>query len=209
MIEWDKWNQQLFLGVIAKDGINLQKLLQNPPPVPKPQEPEYELPIEGETKTQVRDRNLRNQEKRVIWENQCAHLNSLGRTVDSAAWEEAEIKIRSYIYLCLRAEGQRSVTQNYPDLKMQEITTRDFWERLRRLFIKEKNVTFNRYEAFTTKQWKTETLEQYHCCQMEFVVKGNFKCPNCNDGGLETEIGLPKRPRSGNKNACSSTRICN
>ena len=36
MIEWDKWNQQLFLGVIAKDGINLQKLLQNPLPVRKP-----------------------------------------------------------------------------------------------------------------------------------------------------------------------------
>ena len=28
-LEWDKWNQQLFLGIIAKDGVNLKKLLQN------------------------------------------------------------------------------------------------------------------------------------------------------------------------------------
>ena len=54
LIEWDKWNQQLILGIIAADGINLQKLFQNPPPVRKTQEPGYELPIEGETNTQIR-----------------------------------------------------------------------------------------------------------------------------------------------------------
>ena len=35
-VEWDKWNQQLFLGIIAKDGVNLAKLLQNPPAIRKP-----------------------------------------------------------------------------------------------------------------------------------------------------------------------------
>ena len=45
--EWEKWNQQLYLGIVAKDGINLQKLLRDPPAVRKPQEPGYELPIEG------------------------------------------------------------------------------------------------------------------------------------------------------------------
>ena len=38
-VEWDKWNQQLFLGIIAKDGVNLTKLLQNLPAIRKPQEP--------------------------------------------------------------------------------------------------------------------------------------------------------------------------
>ena len=54
-VEWDKWNQQLFLGM------NLNKLLRNPPAVRKPQEPGYELNIEGEIDKQIRDRNLRNQ----------------------------------------------------------------------------------------------------------------------------------------------------
>ena len=49
-------------------------------------------------------------------------------------------------------------------------------------------MTIDRYEAFTRKQGKTENLEQYHYLLTELVVKGNFKCPNCNDGRLETDI---------------------
>ena len=124
-LEWEQWNQQPFLGIIAKDGVNLNKLLQNPPAVRKPQEPGYELPIEGDTAKQIRDRNLRNHEKRVTWDNQCQHLDDLGPTVDEILWKEADIKCRSYIYLCLGTEGQKRLTQYYPDLKIHEISTRD------------------------------------------------------------------------------------
>ena len=117
-----------------------------------------------------------------------SNLDNLGPTVDGVPWEEADIKCRSYIYLCLGTEGQRSLTQYYPNLKIQEISTRDFWGRLKGLFVKERNVTFDRYEAFTRKQGKTETLEEFHCGLTELVVKGNFKCTACNDGGLESEI---------------------
>ena len=79
------------------------------------------------------------------------------------------------------------MTQYYPDLKIQEISTRDFWCRLTRLFVKERNVTFDRYEAFTCKQAKTESLKEFHCGLTELVVKVNFKCTACNDGGLESE----------------------
>ena len=53
-IEWEKWNQQLFLGIIAKDGIDLAKLLRDPPAIRRPQEPGYELPIEGDSNVQIR-----------------------------------------------------------------------------------------------------------------------------------------------------------
>ena len=98
-LEWDKWNQQLFLGIVAKDEVNLTKLFKNPQAIQKLQEPGYELPIEGKSDKQIRDHNLRNQEKRVAWENQCQHLDNLGPTVDGNLWEEAEFKCRSYIYL--------------------------------------------------------------------------------------------------------------
>ena len=186
--EWEKWNQQLYLGIVAKDGISLQKLLRDPPAVRKPQEPGYELPIEGETQSQTRDRHIRNQKKRIQWDNQCAQLDNLGPTVDGIPWEEADIKVRSFIYLSLGNEGQRRLSQHYPDLKIQETSTRAFWNTLEHLFIKDRNVTFDRYEAFTRKQNKTETLEQFHCGLTELVIKGNFKCPNCNDNTLETEI---------------------
>ena len=104
-------------------------------------------------------------------------------TVDGIPWEEADIKVRSY-----RNEGQRRLSQHFPDLKLQETSTRAFWNRLEHLFIKDRNVTFDRYEAFTRKQNKTETLEQFHCGLTELVIIGNFKCPNCNDNTLETKI---------------------
>ena len=106
-IEWEKWNQQLYLGIFATDRINLQKLLRDPLPVRKPQEPGYEVPIEVETQTQARDNNIRNQEKKTTMENQCVQLVSLGPTVDMIPWEEADIKVRSYIYLICNG-GQKT-----------------------------------------------------------------------------------------------------
>ena len=108
--------------------------------------------------------------------------------MDGKPWDEADIKVRNYFYLSLGNEGQRRLSQHYPDLRIQETSTRAFWNRLEHLFIKYRNVTFDRYKAFTRKQNKTETLEQFHCRLTELVIKGNFKYPNCNNNNLETEI---------------------
>ena len=75
----------------------LDKALTKLPSYTKPQEPGYELSIKGQTDKQIRDRNLRNQDKRVAWKNQRKHLDNLGPTVDGIPWEEADIKCRSYI----------------------------------------------------------------------------------------------------------------
>ena len=90
--------------------------------------------------------------------------------------------------MCLGTEGQRRLTQYYPNLKIQDTSTREFWTLLTRLFVKERSVTFDRYEAFTRKQGKMESLEEFHCGLTELVVKGYFKCTACNDGVLESEI---------------------
>ena len=79
--------------------------------------------------------------------------------MDGKPWDKADIKVRNYIYLSLGNEGQRRLSQLYSDLRIQETSTRAFWNRLEHLFIKDRNVTFDRYEAFTRKQNKTETLE--------------------------------------------------
>ena len=181
-VEWGKMESAIILGY------NCQRPNRFIKTTPKPSGTWIRISHKGETNVQIRDRNLRNQEKKVTWKNQCAQLDRLGPTVDGVPWDEADIKCRSYIYLCLGAEGQRRISQYYSDLRIQETTTRDFWARLTRLFVKERNVTFDRYETFTRKQGKTETLEEFHCGLTELVVKGNFTCTACNDGGLESEI---------------------
>ena len=51
------------------DGIEMQNLLTARPTLVEPSEPVYEVEITGETEEQKKDREVRNQKKRVGWEN--------------------------------------------------------------------------------------------------------------------------------------------
>ena len=106
--EWEIRNQQFFLRIIAKDGIKSQNLLGPQPQFRKPQEAGYELPITGETNVQGRDRELRNQEERLQWENQCQLLDNLGPTADGVPWEEAVSKL----YLSVPGDGRPKTSKS-------------------------------------------------------------------------------------------------
>ena len=67
--EWTNWAAILEMAVFAKDGIEIQNLLRARPPLVEPSEPVYEVEITGETEAQRKNREVRNQEKRVGWEN--------------------------------------------------------------------------------------------------------------------------------------------
>ena len=68
-LEWTKWAAILEMAVFAKDGIEIQNLLRTRPQLVEPSEPVYEVEITGETEAQRKNREVRNQEKRVGWEN--------------------------------------------------------------------------------------------------------------------------------------------
>ena len=49
-LTWDKWTQQWKLALLAKEGIQLDTLLDDPPvKVTYPHEPVYEEPVENHT----------------------------------------------------------------------------------------------------------------------------------------------------------------
>ena len=70
-LEWSKWVALVELAVFTKDGIEIQNLLREKPPITVPTEPILETEIQGENDAQQRNRDVRNQEKRVDWENRC------------------------------------------------------------------------------------------------------------------------------------------
>ena len=144
--EWEKWNQELYLGIVAKDGINLkkvkqkvkQKLSQNPPTIRKPQEPGYELPIEGETQSQTRDWNMRkiysgitSVPNWITWDPPWTEYQGKKPTLNSEA-----------IFIYASDTKAKDVSVNITQI-------RAFWNRLEHIFIKDRNVSFDRYEAFT------------------------------------------------------------
>ena len=57
-------------AVFAKDGIEVKNLLRAKPPLIEPTEPNYELELSGKTEAQKKNRDVRNQEKRVGWKRE-------------------------------------------------------------------------------------------------------------------------------------------
>ena len=104
---WSKWAAILEMAVFAKDGIEVRNLLRARPQLVEPSEPVYEVEITGETGAEKTNREVRNQEKIVCWENHVIRAREKGVLCISFRWDEADTKVRSYLFLCLRAEGQR------------------------------------------------------------------------------------------------------
>ena len=97
------------MAVFAKDGIEIRNLLRDRPQLVEPSEPVYEFEITGETEAQRKNREVRNQEKRVGGENHVIKAREKGVLCNSIRWDEADAKVRSYLFLCLVAEGQRQI----------------------------------------------------------------------------------------------------
>ena len=71
-LTWDKWTQQWKLALLAKEGIQLDNLLNDPKTVVTyPPEPTYEEPVENHTQATERDRKIRNQQLKRNWQSRC------------------------------------------------------------------------------------------------------------------------------------------
>ena len=134
-LEWSKWAAIVELAVFAKDGIVIQNLLREKHEITLPTEPILEVEIQGETHAQRRNREVRNQEKNVDWENRCQKARDKGVMCNSVIWDEADARVRSYLFLCLSMEGQRQVQQKRPGLNIQTTTTRELKQVLEVIFI--------------------------------------------------------------------------
>ena len=101
-LTWDKWTQQWKLALLAKEGIQLDTLLNDPPAtVTYPPEPTYEEPVENHTQATERDRKVRNQQLKVNWQNRCKKVEEIGILCGDKPWEICEQKTISLLYLSI------------------------------------------------------------------------------------------------------------
>ena len=126
-LEWNKWAAILEMALFAKDGIEIRNLLRAKPQLVEPSEPPvYEVKIAGETESQKKNRDMRNQEKRVGWEKHVIKAREKRVLCNSFRLDEADAKVRSYLFLCLGAEGQRQIQQKRANLHPHTVTTQEF-----------------------------------------------------------------------------------
>ena len=172
-LDWTKWAAILEMAVFAKDGIEIRNLLRARPTLVEPAEPVYELEIQGETGAQRKSREVRNQEKRVGWENHVIKAREKGVLCNSYRWDEADARVRSYLFLCLGAEGQRQVQQKRPKLVLHNVTIQEFMTTLEEIFVINRIVAFERYNFICRQQKKSESLEQFYADIVELASRAD------------------------------------
>ena len=146
------------------------------PTLVEPSEPVYEVEITGETEEQRKNREVRNQEKRVGWENHHV-IKARGKGVlcNSFRWDEADAKVRSYKFLCLGAEGQRQIQQKRPNLELHYVSIQELMTTLEDVFVTTRIIAIERYNFICRKQKKTESLEQFHSDLEELASRADCR----------------------------------
>ena len=142
-LERTKW-AAIFKKVFAKDGIEVRSLQRTKPHLVKPTQPNNVLEKTGETEAQKKNREVRNQEKRVVWENHVLKAREKGFLCTYFWWDVRPMPKPEVIFLSLGAEGQRHVQQKRPGFDLHTVTTSDLKTTLEDIFVTNRIVAFER-----------------------------------------------------------------
>ena len=98
--EWSQWFSTFKLAVMAKENLKVDKLPRTKPAPADlfcPAMPSLEEARQNESEEETRKRDIRNQRRRIDWENVCKTIEFRGPYVDRYPWEEADTKIKSLL----------------------------------------------------------------------------------------------------------------
>ena len=163
--EWGTWFGTLKMAIMARDNLQVDKLLRLKPTRTElhyPPLPTYEEPFEGEKIDEERQRDQRNEKRKVDWENDCKQIEQKGPMIDRIPWDEADLKVKSLIYLSLGAEGTRTYHQRNPHTKIERCTTHELVQELTLTFTRPRNTTFDRFQCFKAMQQPNESFETFY-----------------------------------------------
>ena len=153
---------QAKLALPAKENIALDILLE--PKIEKfqlPLEPIYENAKTGSSAQSERERLARNAQLKTDWETRYQKQMEIGIMCGDNPRTQADLKKVSMLYLSLGTEGRRIICSTNPHLKMDILTTVEVWNIMESTFIRQRNITFDRYMLLTTKQSKQESIEHF------------------------------------------------
>ena len=199
-LQWDRWQVMLKLAIMAKERISIDTLLDDPPDkVTLPPEPIYEEDVQNSTAQSERDRRTRNEQLKNSWLNRCQKAELVGILCGEKPWKYCDSKAVSLTYLSLGVEGRRIFGSQEPSIQIDRVTTKVLWECLDKVFIKQRNITFDRYTFLTRKQMKGEPVEKFYGCLRELslnfdlgsheesIIRDVF-IANMQDGEIQREL---------------------
>ena len=175
--EWTTWFGTLKMAIMARDNLQVDKLLKLKPTRAElfyPILPTYEDAL-GETEDEERQREQRNERRKVDWENECKQIEQKGPMIDRIPWDEADLKVKSLIYHSLGAEGTRTYHQRNPHTRIERCTTNELVHELAITFTRPRNTTFDRFQCFKAMQRSDESLETFYSRLRELGAHCKFE----------------------------------
>ena len=181
-LRWDRWQIMLKLAILAKEGISIDTLREDPPDkVTFPPEPIYENIVQNSMTESERYRKTRNEQLKNAWLNRCQKIELAWLLCGDKPWKFCDNKAVSLIYFSLGMEGRRIFDSQESNIKIDRVSTKDLWESLDQVFTKQRNITFDCYTFITRKQLKGEPVEKFYGCLRELSL-------NCDLGSYEEFI---------------------
>ena len=162
--EWPSWLSTFKLAVMAKENLHVDQLLQLKPTVVDlfyPTVPSYEEVIEGANEEETRKRQIRNERRRVDWENQCRAIRNRGPMIDRYTWDEADITVKSLMYLSLGTGASRIYHQRNTHTLIDRCSTNELIYELGITFTRPRNITFERFQLITVQQNSNKNLKTF------------------------------------------------
>ena len=123
--------------------------------------PTLEERVENTSEEENRKREIRNERRKVDWENECKQIRSRGPMIDRYTWDEADLKVKSLTYLSLGTEATRIFHQRNPHTIIDRCSTNELVYKLGLTFTRPRNLTFDRFQLITVQQLPNESLETF------------------------------------------------
>ena len=90
------------------------------------------------------------------------HIQNRGPILNKYTWDEADLKIKSVIYLSLGTEAARIFHQRNPHTLIDRCSTNELVYELGLTFTRPRNLTFDRFQLKTVQQNANENLETFY-----------------------------------------------
>ena len=87
-LRWDYWRTQLKLAILAREGIEVDLLLADPPVnVILPVNAAYEDAVDNPTAQSEQYRRTSNEQAKTAWKNQCQRIEAVGILCGDKPWK--------------------------------------------------------------------------------------------------------------------------
>ena len=156
---WEKWIVQYKLALLQKrTSFSIHYLDPKPEMMDLPLEKTYEENIIGSSAQSERERNARNAQLKMNWQNKCQRLTEVGIMCGDKPCPLADCKTVSLLYLSVGVKRCRILNCKNPHILIDTLSTAEFWKIVEETFIRPRNIIFDRHVFLITKQFRGETV---------------------------------------------------